>query len=128
MIQVDPIKLENNINAGECWPQNDSPKKTYKLTIEESDRNVEGLTGITKEQLIKYGKEYRAIIKKQEKERKENLAIFVYKEVLWKDFPDLLKNSKNSLILKILDPENVVLGENMTEGTLGYFIAHANDV
>src|SRR5574344_1124085 len=23
MIQVDPIKLGNNINAGECWPQND---------------------------------------------------------------------------------------------------------
>src|SRR5574344_5259 len=144
MIQVDPIKLENgdyddyddydnddednndegyyDNGFGKCWTQDDQPNKTYSLTIEASDRNVENLTGITKEQLIEYGKEYIAIVEKLEKERKIKINIFVYKEVLWKDLPDVVKNSENSLSIKILDPENVVLGDSSLKVTLGYII------
>src|SRR5574344_920115 len=140
MIQVDPIKLENgdyddyddydnddednndegyyDNGFGKCWTQDDQPNKTYSLTIEASDRNVKNLTGITKEQLIEYGKEYIAIVEKLEKERKIKINIFVYKEVLWKDLPDVVKNSENSLSIKILDPENVVLGNYSLENTV----------
>src|SRR5574344_1113785 len=129
MIQVDPIKLENgNIkDIGKCWTQDDNPDRTFSL-LNKDRRNVEKLTGITKEQLINYGKEYKVLVEELEKEREEKLNTFVYKEVLWKDLPEIIKNSENSLSIKILDSENVILGNSAIENTLGNIIKNNNDV
>jgi surface protein len=129
MIQVDPIKLEagDTEDAGKCWTQDDDPNRTFSI-LDKDRRNVEKLTGITKEQLIEYGKEYKKIVDEKEREREEKLNIFVYKEVLWKDLPNVVKNSEVSLSIKILDPENVVLGNSSLEGTLGNIIQNNIEV
>jgi hypothetical protein len=129
MIQVDPIKLEtgDSEDAGKCWTQDDDPNRTLSL-LDTDKMSVEKLTGITKEQLIEYGKEYRKIVEEKERKREEKLNIFLHKEVLWKDLPNVVKNSEVSLSIKILDPENVVLGNYSLENTLGNIIKYNSSV
>src|SRR5574344_985831 len=47
---------------------------------------------------------------------------YTYIETTWKELPDILKNATSKLNIKITDPENVVLGNSSTPGTLGNII------
>jgi hypothetical protein len=132
MIQVDPIKLENDeiSDAGKCWTQDDDRYKTYKLTSEESDRNVENLTGITKDQLITYG---YGCTSKEEREKKVAKRIgrmtkMSYCEVEYNNLQKTIDDADTGLIIRILDPENVVLGDYREGNTLSSIIFNNSNI
>src|SRR5574344_2444973 len=43
-------------------------------------------------------------------------------EATWENFPDILKNADSNIKIKITNPENVVLEDSGTSGTIGYLI------
>ena len=58
-------------------------------------------------------------------ESQENSNYNSYKEVLWKDLKKVIQDSEIDLKIKILDPENVMLGNSNNSSTLGYIIKNS---
>jgi hypothetical protein len=127
--------LQINSYVVDCWTQGDR-----QLFVNCSYMDVEQLTGVTKEQLDKFYNEFREKAEPgnykedeeeyDDEEYEEDNAISPvsgHKEVLWSNLQDTLDQSTIGLSIKILDPENVVLGNNTIEETLGYIIKrHSN--